>query len=112
MKKAGSGKYWEPRGERVEMSNTTLWCGSSCYWPEPGEEGRPEKPQLKAGIDFNYGTKTVTVKVNAPNPNRLKLNKSSITFSDRAKSPGGIWMVGTTVTMSAVEFNRYLIYLR
>jgi len=41
-KKAGTGEYWEYNGVRKEFTNERIFCGSSCYWPEPGEEGRPD----------------------------------------------------------------------
>ena len=95
------------------FTNKISYCGSGgCNYPKPGTWGRPAKPEFIEGVDFNYGMKTVTEKVDAPNPDYLRLREPDITFSDRAKSPGAMWLVGTTVTMSDAEFNRYWDYLR
>ena len=97
---------------QVDRPNNVVWCGSGgCNFPKPGTWDRPAKPQFKEGVDFNYGMKTVTEKVDAPNPDHLMLTEPEITFSDRAKNPGAMWLVGTTVTMSDAEFNRYWDYL-
>ena len=86
-------------------------CVADLCLPEPGWEGRPPYPSMEEGRDFTYGFKTVTVKVDAPNPNYLKPRQPWYILSDRAKTPGGRWLIGTTVTMTKQEFNNYLLDL-
>jgi len=86
-------------------------CINNVCLPEPGTEGRPPYPSMEEGRDFTYGFKTVTVKVDAPNPDYLKYRQPWYIVSDRAKRPGGRWLIGTTVEMTNQEFNDYLLYL-
>ena len=86
-------------------------CINNVCLPEPGTEGRPPYPSMEEGRDFTYGFKTVTVKVDAPNPDYLKYIQPWYIVSDRAKRPGGRWLIGTTVEMTNQEFNDYLLYL-
>ena len=86
-------------------------CINNVCLPEPGTEGRPPYPSMEEGRDFTYGFKTVTVKVDAPNPDYLKYRQPWYIVSDRAKRPGGRWLIGTTEEMTNQEFNDYLLYL-
>lgn len=96
----------------ADVTPPLAYCGSGgCNYPTPGTFGRPAKPQLKKGLHFNYGTKKVSTKVDSPNPNYLQLEDPDISFSERAKKPGGRWIVGTTIQMPRGEFWEYMRYL-
>ncbi len=81
-------------GPNKTLPNSVTWCGSGgCFYPNPGEEGRPQLPELKEGVDYTYGTRTVTGKIDKPNPSYGQLEEPVIFFSDKAKKPGGAWLM-------------------
>ena len=96
---------------RSEAKHFLAECVNDVCLPEPGSKGRPPYPSMEEGRDFTYGFKTVTVKVDAPNPDYLKYRQPWYIVSDRAKRPGGRWLIGTTEEMTNQEFNDYLLYL-
>lgn len=113
-------KAWMKAGSRVgatlelsvQRNIPNSYCApSGCQYPKPGEWDRPPKPEMKEGADYTYGTRMVTRKVDKPNPNYGQLIEPRVHFSDKAKKPGGAWLVGTTVQMSDDQFHYYKRYL-
>lgn len=116
-------KEWFESGVRVgatletsvqrKVTNRFAYCGNGgCRHPKPGEWDRPAgPPEMKEGEDYTYGTRMVTRKIDKPNPNYGQLGEPDISFSDKAKKPGGAWLIGTTVQMSKDEFRNYKRYL-
>ena len=117
-KKADS--EWMSAGRRVGATLETsvqrklpnFFCKPPlCARPKPGEWDRPPLPEMKEGADYTFGTKIVTRKIDKANPNYGQLGEPDISFSDKAKKPGGAWLIGTTVQMSNDEFHNYIRYL-
>ena len=102
-----------PSPKMKGFTNAAYFCGMSgnCNWPRPGTKGSPAKPVLVVGTDFTYGKKEEKYTVQKPNPNYLKQKEPTISFTERARNPGGLWLIGTTKTMSSNEFWKYLRYL-
>ncbi len=96
----------------VQRNIPNSYCApSGCKYPKPGEWDRPPKPEMKEGADYTYGTRMVTRKIDKPNSNYGQLKEPGIRFSDKAKKPGGAWLIGTTIQMSSDEFRNYIRYL-
>ena len=93
-------------------TNGRFYCGVSgkCFGPE-GEAGRPIKPKMREGVHFVYATRDETVYVSKPNPNFGRITGSRTEFSDRARNPGGLPLIGTTERMTSAEFREYWRYI-